>query len=156
MNCKTSGIISFRWRRPKWRALVEMSIMILVVWANGPGHLAVTEVKSSECPGHLESMIPNTAASLHQDGWKRKEPRCCNGPVKVQTSRWNKSYALTFRKLCINKCLQTSMNWRDTGWWYVVCCLLSEVVFTSFHDLMRSSVRFSSGNSQIYNRSGLD
>ena len=39
-----------------------------------------------------------------QHSWKRKESRCCNGPVKVQTSSWLKCCGGTLRELCINQC----------------------------------------------------
>jgi len=43
-------------------------------------------------------MIPNTAADLQQNVWKREESRCCNGPVRVQTSTCLKCCGGTFRE----------------------------------------------------------
>ena len=57
------------------------------------------------------TMIPNTAADLQENVWKRKESRCCNDPVKVQLSTWLKYRGGTIRDLCIDKCPQTSVNW---------------------------------------------
>ena len=56
------------------------------------------------------TMIPNTAANLQQNVWKRKESRCCSCPGNVHTSTWLKCCDGTVRELCINKCLQTTMD----------------------------------------------
>lgn len=51
-------------------------------------------------------MIPNTAANVEENGWKRKEAMYSNGPVNVPNSSWLKSCGNTSRRLCM--CLSTS------------------------------------------------
>lgn len=46
------------------------------------------------------TMIPNTGANLHLNGWKLKEPRFWNVLDKVQTSTRLQWCDGTFRKLC--------------------------------------------------------
>jgi len=54
----------------------------------------------------------STAANLQENGWKRKESRCCNGPVKVQTSiqlKWLDLKRAVHKQMPKNQ----SMNWSN-------------------------------------------
>ena len=100
----------------------------------GPRHLAVIKstINSSVFHSILQSnvrpsvrqslatigscnraIIPKTPANLQQNGQKRKESGCCSGPVRVQTSTSLKCCGGTRRDTCINKSLQTSVNWSN-------------------------------------------
>ena len=106
----------------------------LMIWtcvaATGPGHRAVFESTINswiqtysrvKCEAICltakallklsnRTMIPNTAANPQQNSWERKEARCCNKPVKVQTSTRLKCCSGTLTDWCINKCLKPTMN----------------------------------------------
>lgn len=100
--------------------------------ATGLGHLAVElTINSSDYQSILELSVRLAKLKLswnwfmRQDNdakyssksiiecLKQEKSKCFNGPAKIQTSNLLKCCGITVRELCINDCLQTSVNWSD-------------------------------------------
>lgn len=70
-------------------------------------HEAICTTPIGSC---YRTMIPNAAANLQFDGRKRKGSRCCNKPNSRLQSDWSPVPGPS--ELCINRWLQTAINWR--------------------------------------------
>ena len=68
-------------------AVIESNMKSSVYQSNLQSNVRpfVWQLKFGLCNG---TIIPRRPANQQQNGWKRKESRCCRGPVKLHTSAW--------------------------------------------------------------------
>lgn len=105
-----------------WRADVFSLISSHRTWTKlpsliGPWIASCTKVYQSQILGHLmlgqTEVMQLTKTANIAGNLQLKKSRCCNAPIKVQTSASSNSCARSWRELFVNKRLQRGMNWSD-------------------------------------------